>query len=322
VKDDTQPEGGRWAAAKDLQVGDQLLAADGHWVTLTATTSELHPEGITVYNLTVDGDHTYFVTDASGDEAVWVHNADTPAPPPVTGDPAKPAPTPKPPEAQQTPPANPPLITHTQPNGTFSVSDGVPYMDPSGITHWVYSNGDLSPVVSWLSDDGVMHIGTNTDSGLDGLFDFPLPTLPSIHLPATRPTQPATQPATAPTAPPTTAPTTRPAAIPTTRPAPPAAHEAADAADLLTLGSPLSAVPRPIIKAKDYMVGGISWLCAEIGATLGEAALTVFNDPIYGRKDRNLWREMNEKHKEYFHKIGEEPWFFKTPPATQPVPLE
>ena len=90
VKDDTQAEGGRWVEAKDLQVGDQLRTSDDHWVTLSGTTAEAHPEGITVYNLTVDGDHTYFVAAATGNEAIWVHNTDPttqPTPPDVKAGP-------------------------------------------------------------------------------------------------------------------------------------------------------------------------------------------------------------------------------------------
>lgn len=34
---------------------------------------EAHPQGVTVYNLSVAGDRTYFVADESGN-AVWVHN--------------------------------------------------------------------------------------------------------------------------------------------------------------------------------------------------------------------------------------------------------
>jgi hypothetical protein len=65
-----------WVKAGDLQVGQQLLTTDGRLATLTATQSEAHPEGISVYNLTVADDHTYFVTAVADDEAVWVHNTD------------------------------------------------------------------------------------------------------------------------------------------------------------------------------------------------------------------------------------------------------
>lgn len=69
---------GGWVKAADLQVGQQFLTTSGQLATLTATDSESHPEGITVYNLTVDGDHTYFVTDVADDEAVWAHNEGMP----------------------------------------------------------------------------------------------------------------------------------------------------------------------------------------------------------------------------------------------------
>ncbi|MFT3788421.1 MAG: hypothetical protein QM770_20000 [Tepidisphaeraceae bacterium] len=45
--------------------------------TVTASTRIEHPESVTVYNMTVAGDHTYFVADAEANigDAVWVHNA-------------------------------------------------------------------------------------------------------------------------------------------------------------------------------------------------------------------------------------------------------
>jgi hypothetical protein len=60
--------------AADLRPGDHLLQPDGALACLVSSTSESHPEGIAVYNLTVDGDHTYFVDDAVDGGAVWVHN--------------------------------------------------------------------------------------------------------------------------------------------------------------------------------------------------------------------------------------------------------
>src|SRR5262249_28102856 len=41
--------------------------------TIISTSAEAHPEGIDVYNLEVEGDHTYFVEDGAG--PVWVHNS-------------------------------------------------------------------------------------------------------------------------------------------------------------------------------------------------------------------------------------------------------
>jgi intein/homing endonuclease len=51
-------EGGGWVKAADLQAGQKLLTPEGIEATVLSSTYEAHPEGITVYNLTVDGDHT------------------------------------------------------------------------------------------------------------------------------------------------------------------------------------------------------------------------------------------------------------------------
>jgi len=66
-------EGIGWVAAGDLKAGFRLEDADGNSATVIATTSESHPEGVLVYNFTVDEDHTYFVLNA-GDDPIWVHN--------------------------------------------------------------------------------------------------------------------------------------------------------------------------------------------------------------------------------------------------------
>jgi hypothetical protein len=43
---------------------------------VTSNAREEHPEGITVYNVEVEGTHTYFVRAAGSDaEPIWVHNA-------------------------------------------------------------------------------------------------------------------------------------------------------------------------------------------------------------------------------------------------------
>jgi hypothetical protein len=63
-----------WLAAGNLQAGMRLAELDGtNDATVIATHREEHPEGVTVYNLEVAGDHTYFVSDENGN-AVWVHN--------------------------------------------------------------------------------------------------------------------------------------------------------------------------------------------------------------------------------------------------------
>ena len=63
---------GAWVEAGDLAPGDQLVAADRR--TATVTTTREWTEYQQVYNLTVDGLHTYFVV--AGDADLLVHNVD------------------------------------------------------------------------------------------------------------------------------------------------------------------------------------------------------------------------------------------------------
>lgn len=65
-------EGLGWTGSSHLIAGEHLLEPDGSEATVTSVTTESHPEGVTVYNFTVDTDHTYFVD--QGGAAVWVHN--------------------------------------------------------------------------------------------------------------------------------------------------------------------------------------------------------------------------------------------------------
>ena len=70
---------GFWVEAKDLREGDVFLGANGELSTLVATERVVFPDGIRVYNFTVDGNHDYFVvaaTDDYGQTCVLVHNAD------------------------------------------------------------------------------------------------------------------------------------------------------------------------------------------------------------------------------------------------------
>jgi len=62
---------GRWVDADDLEVGDQLLLADGRRSAITAIDERSGVQR--VHNLTVDGIHTYYVEAA--DEHVLVHNS-------------------------------------------------------------------------------------------------------------------------------------------------------------------------------------------------------------------------------------------------------
>ena len=52
---------GYWVEAKDLREGDVFVSANGELSTLLATERVVFPDGIKVYNFTVDGNHNYFV---------------------------------------------------------------------------------------------------------------------------------------------------------------------------------------------------------------------------------------------------------------------
>ncbi|HET6387009.1 MAG TPA: polymorphic toxin-type HINT domain-containing protein, partial [Armatimonadota bacterium] len=64
--------GGEKVPMGDLRVGQQIVSRDGATVVVQAKTSRHVEEGISVYNLTVEDDHTYFVGTADGGD--WVHN--------------------------------------------------------------------------------------------------------------------------------------------------------------------------------------------------------------------------------------------------------
>jgi hypothetical protein len=69
---------GYYVEAKDLKVGDVFLGANGELSTLVFTERVEFPEGITVYNFTVDGNHDYFVIAQEykfEQTCVLVHNA-------------------------------------------------------------------------------------------------------------------------------------------------------------------------------------------------------------------------------------------------------
>ncbi|MFV2070986.1 MAG: polymorphic toxin-type HINT domain-containing protein, partial [Pirellulales bacterium] len=65
----------QFVPAGRLATGDQFVGPAGQLQTLAATRREDHPEGVPVYNIEVDGMHTYFVA-AHGTRAppVLVHN--------------------------------------------------------------------------------------------------------------------------------------------------------------------------------------------------------------------------------------------------------
>ena len=64
--------GGEKVPMDVLRVGQQIVSRDGATVVVQAKTSQHVEEGISVYNLTVEDDHTYFIGNADGGE--WVHN--------------------------------------------------------------------------------------------------------------------------------------------------------------------------------------------------------------------------------------------------------
>jgi hypothetical protein len=71
-------ENGFWVEAKDLREGDVFLGANGELTTVVAIERVEYPDGIMVYNFTVDGNHNYFVIaacDEFGQTSVLVHNA-------------------------------------------------------------------------------------------------------------------------------------------------------------------------------------------------------------------------------------------------------
>ncbi|WP_239613520.1 polymorphic toxin-type HINT domain-containing protein [Cohnella mopanensis] len=57
-----------WVVVKDLIVGDSLVQSNGN--TLKIDNITIVNENVTVYNMTVDEFHTYFVSDLN----IWVHN--------------------------------------------------------------------------------------------------------------------------------------------------------------------------------------------------------------------------------------------------------
>jgi intein/homing endonuclease len=64
-----------WTRAADLAPGDRVANPDGTFAAVVSNEYEYHPAGLTVYNFSVYGDHTYFVEDGAGAVVpVWVHN--------------------------------------------------------------------------------------------------------------------------------------------------------------------------------------------------------------------------------------------------------
>ena len=70
-------EGRGFLRAGSLGIGTQIVTRAGPSVSITSTEARNDRDGYTVYNLTVEGDHTYFVGTIAG--GMWVHNACPPA---------------------------------------------------------------------------------------------------------------------------------------------------------------------------------------------------------------------------------------------------
>jgi len=61
-----------WMGIERLTVGDALATRAGPPLVVQSVTRKHRAEGYLVYNLTVEGDHTYFVGKVNG--GIWAHN--------------------------------------------------------------------------------------------------------------------------------------------------------------------------------------------------------------------------------------------------------
>ncbi len=66
----------RWTASQELEIGEAVSGPAQVASAVTSNVRQPRPGGVTVYNMAIEGTHTYFVR-AEGSEAepVWVHNA-------------------------------------------------------------------------------------------------------------------------------------------------------------------------------------------------------------------------------------------------------
>lgn len=64
-------ENANWVDASNLKVGDKLLSQNNEWQTIQSI--NITNEPITAYDLTVNNNHTFFVS-TNGKYGVWVHN--------------------------------------------------------------------------------------------------------------------------------------------------------------------------------------------------------------------------------------------------------
>lgn len=61
-----------WTPAGDIEPGDELKSHDGQWIPLDS--KQLTDNIVTVYNMRVAEDHTYFVGSPLWGFTVWAHN--------------------------------------------------------------------------------------------------------------------------------------------------------------------------------------------------------------------------------------------------------
>lgn len=67
----------QWIDASNLKAGYKLLSEDGQWQIVQSVIQTEEP--LSAYNITVNSDHTYFVTGSDSVYGVWVHNNCNPA---------------------------------------------------------------------------------------------------------------------------------------------------------------------------------------------------------------------------------------------------
>ena len=65
-----------WTAAGEIEPGEELRSHDGQWISLDS--KQLTDSIVTVYNMRVAEDHTYFVGSPLWGFTVWAHNTCTP----------------------------------------------------------------------------------------------------------------------------------------------------------------------------------------------------------------------------------------------------
>jgi RHS repeat-associated protein len=169
------PEDKEWVAADDLAAGDRLATADGDVVDVEATARTV-PAATSVFNLVVEGVHTFFVV--PGDEPVLVHNAGGPGCPhgsPTVNRAGEPYPNVTDPRTGQPIPPPPNNLTKVAP------ADRVPWTNAERgeyIKEW-YDRGYQTPPGGWQDYD-IHHI-TPREYGGTNAFDNLVPVPRPVH---------------------------------------------------------------------------------------------------------------------------------------------